>query len=371
MEDYVHRAGRTGRAGNKGTCITFLAPDQDKLAVDILRAMEASGAFIPDELRNMSDGTSPFAHSMLMVGFLEKIKSGKAKASNGGFKGKGLERFDKKREEKNNAEKATYGDTSEALSLSSREGAVIPYKPKTNEYKPPDTAQARGEADYTFTEIKVDIVKGPAPDKAINPALYGTGTGKTSSSSSSTTPQLPQATLDALKKARAEGRNVDAANLQKVIARLQQAIDLGMKNQPMSAAVASSFSFSSKPKDPDATDYHAIFPINDYPQKARWKATNKEQMTMLSEISGASITMRGVYYPPGEDPPISGEPKLHLLLESNDEMKVKAAIDEIRRNLVEASMLALDVSRSSLFLLDPADNQNADRGGAVQGRYSV
>ena len=58
MEDYVHRAGRTGRAGNKGTCITFLAPDQDKLAVDILRAMEASGAFIPDELKNMSDGMS-------------------------------------------------------------------------------------------------------------------------------------------------------------------------------------------------------------------------------------------------------------------------------------------------------------------------
>ena len=303
---------------------------------------------------------------MLTLGFLEKIKSGKAKASNGGFKGKGLERFDKKREEKNNAEKATYGDTSEALSLSSREGAVIPYKPKTNEYKPPDTAQARGEADYTFTEIKVDIIKGPAPDKAINPALYGTGTGKTSSSSSSGTTQLPQATLDALKKARAEGRNVDAANLQKVIARLQQAIDLGMKNQPMSAAVASSFSFSSKPKDPDATDYHAIFPINDYPQKARWKATNKEQMTMLSEISGASITMRGVYYPPGEDPPISGEPKLHLLLESNDERKVRAAIDEIRRNLVEASMLALDVSRPCLLC-----NQLIVRTPIVEVQYKV
>jgi ATP-dependent RNA helicase DDX46/PRP5 len=63
MEDYVHRAGRTGRAGNKGTCITFLAPDQDKLAVDILRAMEASGAFIPDELRNMSDGAFPFLNN--------------------------------------------------------------------------------------------------------------------------------------------------------------------------------------------------------------------------------------------------------------------------------------------------------------------
>lgn len=68
MEDYVHRAGRTGRAGNKGTCITFITPDQDKLAVDILRAMQASGAFIPDELKNMSDGESlPLPLSLLPV----------------------------------------------------------------------------------------------------------------------------------------------------------------------------------------------------------------------------------------------------------------------------------------------------------------
>ena len=29
LEDYVHRAGRTGRAGNEGTCVTFITPDQD------------------------------------------------------------------------------------------------------------------------------------------------------------------------------------------------------------------------------------------------------------------------------------------------------------------------------------------------------
>jgi hypothetical protein len=128
-----------------------------------------------------------------------------------------------------------------------------------------------------------------------------------------------------------------------------------MKNQSMSAAIAAAASMSSKPKDPDATDYHAIFPINDYPQKARWKATNKEQMTLLSEISGASITMRGVYYPPGEDPPLAGEPKLHLLIESNDENKVRAAVEEIRRNLVEASVLALNVSHQlsdEVFVLE-------------------
>lgn len=59
MEDYVHRAGRTGRAGNKGTCITFITPDQDRYAVDLLRALVASKASYPEELKTMSDGASP------------------------------------------------------------------------------------------------------------------------------------------------------------------------------------------------------------------------------------------------------------------------------------------------------------------------
>ena len=29
-EDYVHRVGRTGRAGNKGTAVTFIAPGRTK-----------------------------------------------------------------------------------------------------------------------------------------------------------------------------------------------------------------------------------------------------------------------------------------------------------------------------------------------------
>jgi len=27
LEDYIHRIGRTGRAGNKGTAITFITPE--------------------------------------------------------------------------------------------------------------------------------------------------------------------------------------------------------------------------------------------------------------------------------------------------------------------------------------------------------
>ncbi|WVW83208.1 pre-mRNA-processing ATP-dependent RNA helicase PRP5 [Kwoniella bestiolae CBS 10118] len=334
MEDYVHRAGRTGRAGNTGTCITFITPAQEKFSVDIVRALDASKAFIPDDLKAMSEN------------FLGKIKSGKARAAGSGFAGKGLERIERKRAEKDQAEKHTYGDTSEALSLSSREGAVIPYKPKTTEFKQPENPNAhKGDADYTFTEIKVEVIHGPAPDRVIqnNPQ-----TAKVAMAA------LPAQTIAALEKAKKEGRTVDAANLAKVVARLTQSIEL-TKAEKLGLAQPVN-SNGVRTKDPDATDYHAIFPINDYPQKARWKATNKEQMTLLQEISGASITMKGLYYPPGSEPGPGDEPKLSLLIESNDEHRVRAAVDEIRRNLVEASVAALNT---------------ADRAPGGSGRYAV
>jgi ATP-dependent RNA helicase DDX46/PRP5 len=56
MEDYVHRAGRTGRAGNKGTCVTFITPEQDRYSVDIHRALKASNASIPQELEDLANG---------------------------------------------------------------------------------------------------------------------------------------------------------------------------------------------------------------------------------------------------------------------------------------------------------------------------
>ena len=36
-EDYVHRVGRTGRAGAKGTAITFISPSEDRYAPDLVK----------------------------------------------------------------------------------------------------------------------------------------------------------------------------------------------------------------------------------------------------------------------------------------------------------------------------------------------
>jgi len=46
-EDYVHRVGRTGRAGNKGTAITFIGPTEERYAPDLVKALRESSAPVP------------------------------------------------------------------------------------------------------------------------------------------------------------------------------------------------------------------------------------------------------------------------------------------------------------------------------------
>jgi len=54
-EDYVHRCGRTGRAGNKGEAYTFITEEQDKFAVDIVKALELSHQDVPKRLKDLAE----------------------------------------------------------------------------------------------------------------------------------------------------------------------------------------------------------------------------------------------------------------------------------------------------------------------------
>ena len=102
---------------------------------------------------------------------------------------------------------------------------------------------------------------------------------------------------------------------------------------------------------------------------------NADLPLQLIEQSGASVTNKGIYYESGKEPPSEGPPKLHLLIESNDEYRVSAkiclmslcfllpftaqvehAVREIKRLLLEASAAAI---------------QAESRGPQAVGRYSV
>ena len=85
----------------------------------------------------------------------------------------------------------------------------------------------------------------------------------------------------------------------------------------------------------DGTHFESELEINDFPQKARWNVTHKDSLAQISEFTGAVITTRGQYIPPGKQLPI-GERKLHLLIEGPTERSVKDAKGKIKEIIEQA-----------------------------------
>jgi ATP-dependent RNA helicase DDX5/DBP2 len=50
IEDYVHRIGRTGRAGDKGTSFSFLVETELTLIHDLIKVLQASNQIVPKRL---------------------------------------------------------------------------------------------------------------------------------------------------------------------------------------------------------------------------------------------------------------------------------------------------------------------------------
>lgn len=75
---FSFRCGRTGRAGKDGCAWTFLTPEQGRYAGDILRALEQSGATVPEDLQKLWETYK-----------LAQEAEGKKVHTGGGFSGKG------------------------------------------------------------------------------------------------------------------------------------------------------------------------------------------------------------------------------------------------------------------------------------------
>ncbi|KAJ4729249.1 putative Dead box ATP-dependent RNA helicase [Melia azedarach] len=54
VEDYVHRIGRTGRAGATGVAYTFFGDQDAKYALDLIKLLEGANQRVPSELRDMA-----------------------------------------------------------------------------------------------------------------------------------------------------------------------------------------------------------------------------------------------------------------------------------------------------------------------------
>lgn len=56
--------------------------------------------------------------------------------------------------------------------------------------------------------------------------------------------------------------------------------------------------------------------------------TNKGEAFLRISFDRELMTRSGIYYEPGKEPPPDGPPKLHLLIESNEEFRVRRLVTD-------------------------------------------
>lgn len=327
-EDYVHRCGRTGRAGNKGYAYTFITPEQERNAGDIIRAFELSQVPVPDPLRILWDRYRA-----------RQAAEGKKVHTGGGFSGKGF-KFDEAEaqlvSEKKKFQKAALG-----LQDSDDEDLENDIDQQIENMLAPKR---------TVKEIKAPI--GVTPGAGVLPGQMGpTATDKL---------ELARRLASRINMAKNLGAEAKGATQQAAEAILkgggsQPLITAKTVAEQLAAKLNTKLNYQPKEEDDKGDEdqvetfrkYEEELEINDFPQQARWRVTSKEALAQISEYSEAGITVRGTYYPPGKSPP-EGERKLYLAIESTNELAVSKAKIEITR-LIKEELLKLQSSAHHLM----------------------
>ncbi|KAJ3322578.1 pre-mRNA processing RNA-helicase [Boothiomyces sp. JEL0866] len=273
-EDYVHRCGRTGRAGNKGTAYTFILHEQAAYGADIIKALTQSGVPVPKELDN------------LVQRFLDRARIGLERIPGSGFGGRGLAKLVADREQFKKIQAREHGgaDLSDEEEIEVDEnGEPIKKKPEKNKEKP--------EEDLKQYKPKVN-----------KPAEL----------------QLAKNNQMMLEAKERLARNGGLTAEEKA---RQAVIEIAKTHQMMGRVTS------------DAKCWFEI-EVNDYAQKARMKVTSKETVNRIINDTGCAITVRGEYVQKGKKPR-PGVRKLFLFIEADNQWCIDRAKAEIKAVLIE------------------------------------
>jgi len=322
-EDYVHRVGRTGRAGNQGYSHTFITPEQDWYSGEIIKALELSESLVKQDLRDLFT-----KYKLRMESEGKKVKSG------GGFGGTGF-KFDEAEAqyttEKKKYQKAALGlqDSDDEDVEEEIDAQIEQLLSAKRTVKNIDSASAAamlgsggvaGEASAPVARDKLALAKQLASKINIKAVAGGKG-------------QTQVATEAFLKGGDNAAQSMITAKsvADHLAAKLNARLNYIPSDEPMMVEDGGIFQ-----------KFEEELEINDFPQQARWKVTSKEALAQISEYSEAGITVRGTYFAPGKAV-TDGERKLYLAIESTQELAVQKAKVEITR-LLKEELLKLQTS---------------------------
>lgn len=179
-----------------------------------------------------------------------------------------MDRLDKERDAREKAERKAYGEPTE--------------EDKPEEVAPGAQPKPANGDDMTFGNFKVEIKRGPAPDSSRGLLGVSGAIAAARRLAHAKEEERIQSQMRAAEEAAARAGKDTPAHKQalNVVAKLNaqlRASKLVLQSQLQTED-------TGRKINPDSTDFHAIIPINDYPQKARWRVTNKETMTQVSNL---------------------------------------------------------------------------------------
>ncbi|KAK2147639.1 hypothetical protein LSH36_543g00013 [Paralvinella palmiformis] len=375
-EDYVHRCGRTGRAGNHGYAYTFMTPDQGKYAVDIIKALELSIAPVPKELTDLWEEFKKQAEA-----------DGRKIHSFSGFHGKGF-KFDEM--------EAQLADERKKL----QKQALGLYDEEDGGDEPAVDIDQQIEEMFSSKKRVTDIAKPLISDQQVVP-----GQGPPPAQTNQMKLEMAKKMASKIQAMRKLGPDAQDITQQATVAIMTGGVKAPLVSsktiaEQMAEKINAKLGYrppQEEEREPDvATEtfkrYEEDLDINDFPQTARWKVTSKESvevtetfvmemlyevdvvrdrrsrmkwnqvvekdmktsglikvevqdqeaLTQICEYSEAGITVRGTYVPPGKEPK-DGERPLYLAIEATSEMAISKAKKEITR-LIKEELVRLQKS---------------------------
>ncbi|KAL6056225.1 putative ATP-dependent RNA helicase ddx46 [Balamuthia mandrillaris] len=321
LEDYVHRVGRTGRAGRKGWAYTFITAEEDRYAPDLVKALKSSNAPVPPPLQEMADN------------FEAKKTAGLAFSHGTGYGGTGY----KFNEEEANKKKAEISAQKKAMGLDEatdsedeEQGSDVSdteEKEETTAAATTTTAEAETDQPGAVIPAILNLMKQLPPDttNTILPMLASMPRASQEQALAQIQPVIQAATA------------TPSATVPPAAAAVAANISAAATKAKLLALILNMKKTIAAPKlEAQSGHFDAELEINDYPQQARWKVTHKDALSQITEWTGAAITTRGTYIKPGLPVP-PGERKLYLYIEAPSEAAVKKARKEILRILEETA----------------------------------
>jgi ATP-dependent RNA helicase DDX46/PRP5 len=296
-EDYIHRIGRTGRAGKKGTAITFLTPQEDQYAYDISTALKMSNIEPPQDLVSLVDN------------FMEKVKKGEAKIyHNSNRIGTGFtfdKNDDKKLKEGKKTNQRQFGYQLDPSDDDLSDEMII-----NNQMTKDDKNESLDENQIKnmLKDPNLRIEANKAGEKAAKDAILA---GVTSNN------EILQVTQNAIMSFLTHHRRTGLEQAATLVNEIEGRMNRGDEHVSIELE------------------------INDYPLVARTKVTQKNFLNMIQDFTNCSISLRGMYFEPKKKV-APGQKKLNLHIMGESKADVEYAYKEIKRALNEAATHAIN-----------------------------